>query len=91
MFDPSKLYISSPYWLIPSGIVLYLAYNAVSNLLWHPLAAFPGPSIAAVSTLYKAYIELVSKGSFIHTLEKLHDQYGMCMSQKMSEIAYRPA
>jgi hypothetical protein len=67
----------SLYWLIPSGIAVYLAYNAVSNLFWHPLAAFPGPPIAAISTLYKAYIDLVSKGSFVHVLEKLHTQYGM--------------
>jgi hypothetical protein len=77
MFDVSDLYIVSLYWLVPSAIAVYLAYNAVSNLFWHPLAAFPGPSIATISALYKAYIDLVSKTSFVHRLDKLQAQYGM--------------
>lgn len=71
MLDSSELYIGSLYWPIPSKIAVYLAYSAVFNVFWYPLAAFPGLAIA-ISTLYKAYIDLVSKASFIHTLEKLH-------------------
>lgn len=77
MVDSSELYIVSLYWLIPSGIAVYLAYNAVFNLFWHPLAVFPGPPIAAISTLYMSHIDFVSKGSLVHVLEKPNDQYGM--------------
>ncbi|RVX69702.1 hypothetical protein B0A52_06346 [Exophiala mesophila] len=56
--------------------LLGLAYRVVYNLYFHPLAAFPGPNIAAVTSLYKAYIDVVARSSFVHTLEKLHRQYG---------------
>jgi hypothetical protein len=76
MPDTGELNIASLCWLIPSGIAVYWVYVVGFNLFWHPLAAFPGPPLAAISTLYKAYIDLVSKSSFVHTLEKLHAQYG---------------
>ena len=72
MVDGSELYTVSLYWLIPSGIAVYLTYNAVFNLFWHLLTVFPGPPIAVISTLYKTHIDLVLKGSFVYILEKLY-------------------
>lgn len=72
MVGSSGLCTVSLDWLIPNGIAVYLAYHAVFNLFWHLLAVFPGPPIAVISTLYKAHIDLVLKGSFVHILEKLY-------------------
>ncbi|EED13527.1 cytochrome P450, putative [Talaromyces stipitatus ATCC 10500] len=89
MLDSGELDIASLCWLIPSGIAVYWVYIAVFNIFWHPLAAFPGPPIAAISTLYKAYIDLVSKSSFVHTLEKLHAQYGDVVRVGPNEIHFQ--
>lgn len=71
-----ELPTGNPIWLVAAGYVCYTIYHLLYNLFWHPLASFPGPTIAATTPLYKAYIDLVAKSSFVHTLEKLHAQYG---------------
>lgn len=53
-----------------------LIYRAINRLYFHPLSAFPGPTIAAITGLYKAYIDVVAQSSFVHNLERLHAIYG---------------
>jgi hypothetical protein len=60
-----------------AGITAWWAVQILQAWVWHPLSAFPGPRLAALTTYYKFWIDCVVKGSFIHTLEKLHEQYGM--------------
>lgn len=61
------VWLSFSIWWISRGI---------SRLYFHPLSAFPGPPIAAVTGLYKAYIDVVAQTSFVHNLERLHAIYG---------------
>ncbi|KAF5345151.1 hypothetical protein D9758_009719 [Tetrapyrgos nigripes] len=45
--------------------------------LWSPLAPFPGPLLAALSTnLYQAYYDVYHNGKFVAHLHDLHKQYG---------------
>jgi hypothetical protein len=76
MLNIDKLSTGSVIWLVAAGLVIYVVYCMLHNLVWHPLASFPGPRVAAVTSLYRAYIELVAKSSFVYQLEKLHTQYG---------------
>jgi hypothetical protein len=76
MLNIDKLPSGSVEWLVVAGLAIYVVYRMLYRLVWHPLASFPGPCVAAVTSLYKAYIELVAKSSFVHELEKLHSQYG---------------
>ena len=76
MLNVQELDTGSLLWLIASGCCVYAAYHTLYNLFWHPLASFPGPPVAAATSLYKAYIDLVAKSSLVHTLEKLHAKYG---------------
>ena len=55
------------YW---AGLVLY-------RLFFHPLAKFPGPRWAAVTSWYEAYYEIVKKGQYSKKISQLHDQYGV--------------
>lgn len=55
----------------------WLILRGLSNVYFHPLSNFPGPQAAAFTGLYKAYIDVVAQSSFVHTLEKLHRQYGI--------------
>jgi hypothetical protein len=63
--------------LLASGIIVYALGLIVYRLYLHPLAKFPGPRIAAVTSFYEGYFEIVQKGQYSKHISKLHDQYGM--------------
>ncbi|KAK8221457.1 cytochrome P450 [Phyllosticta capitalensis] len=52
------------------SVALYLLYQAVL----HPLAKYPGPRLAAVINLWKAYH--VAVGDYEHAILALHQKYG---------------
>lgn len=55
---------------------VYLASVAVYRLYFHPLAAIPGPKLAALSQWYQAYYNIIKKGHFYDHLDGLHKKYG---------------
>lgn len=59
-----------------SAWLLQRAVTGVSNLFFHPLAAFPGPRAAAFTAWYKTYQELFLGRSWIDVLHELHTKYG---------------
>jgi hypothetical protein len=56
--------------------VFYVIGLYIYRLFFHPLAKFPGPKIAAATSWYEAYFEIVLKGQYSRQISKLHDQYG---------------
>lgn len=50
-------------------VVLYRLY-------FHPLKEFPGPKLAAASTLYRAYYQVYRDGDHLAQATRLHDRYG---------------
>jgi hypothetical protein len=67
-----------------------LAYSIVLGLyrlFFHPLAKFPGPKLAAVSTLYRAYYQVWKDGALLYKSIELHNSYGMLhFLQILSEL-----
>jgi hypothetical protein len=61
---------------IVASFVAYAVYTVIYNVYFHPLAQFPGPSLAATTTYWKAYVESIANRSFCHELIELHAQYG---------------
>jgi len=59
--------IATVLWLI--GIVVY-------RLLLHPLAKFPGRKLAALTTWYEGYYDIVHKGRYLWQIEEMHKKYG---------------
>lgn len=57
-------------------LCLWIASVAVYRLLFHPLAAFPGPKLAAITTWYEGYYDVVKKGRFTFYLGAIHKKYG---------------
>ena len=67
--------------LAPATVALlgigYVLWLCVYRLLFHPLAKFPGPKLAALTTWYEGYYDCVAyKGRFTFKLKDLHDLYG---------------
>jgi len=61
--------------LVASVLLIVLgAYR----LVFHPLASFPGPYLAATTDMYRAYYDIAHQGGgeMVHHLEELHSIYG---------------
>ncbi|EMD63707.1 hypothetical protein GGP41_005656 [Bipolaris sorokiniana] len=67
----------------------YLIARAFYRLYLHPLAKFPGPKIAAVTSFYEGYYEIVLKGQYSKQISKLHDQYGPIIRVTPDELHIR--
>lgn len=48
----------------------------IYRVTFHPLAAFPGPRLAALTNLYGASYDLLPNRSYCKQLPALHDKYG---------------
>jgi hypothetical protein len=69
----------SPLALVGGALGAFAAYLvalAVYRLFLHPLAKFPGPRLAAATTLYEAWFEIGLKGQYSREIGRLHDVYG---------------
>lgn len=74
-------------WLLLS----WVAYNAIKivyNLYFHPLAKYPGPSFAAASDWWQAYIEVFMAKSLSKELWNLHQQYGACITEIQRTVGF---
>lgn len=56
--------------------VTYILFLVLSRLVFHPLASFPGPKLAALTEWYEFYFSAIQDGQYPFHLEKLHDLYG---------------
>lgn len=63
--------------LLAAAFILYRLSLVVYRCYLHPLARFPGPRLAAVTSLYEAYHEIVLNGQYSKKISELHDRYGM--------------
>jgi hypothetical protein len=63
--------------LLLTALLTYFAFKWVYRLYFHPLAKFPGPWLAAVSTWYEGYYDIVKKGRYIFEVEKMHQSHGL--------------
>ncbi|KAF2730915.1 benzoate 4-monooxygenase cytochrome P450 [Polyplosphaeria fusca] len=62
--------------LVLSLVVGYVICNAIYNLYFHPLAGFPGPWWAHVSTLHEFYYDVVQGGLYTKVIHQMHEKYG---------------
>jgi hypothetical protein len=62
--------------ILAASLLLYALGSLVYRLYLHPLAKFPGPRLAAVTSFYEGYFEIVLKGQYSRQISKLHDEYG---------------
>ena len=79
LYDLSLVALAS--WL------LYLLIGGIYRLTLHPLAKFPGPKLAALTSWYEFYHDVIHRGCFIWKLQELHDRYGISLSCASHESA----
>jgi cytochrome P450 len=60
--------------------------TAIHNLFFHPLAAVPGPTLHAVSSL--PYIEQLIRGQWPFTLKHLHEKYGPVVRVTNNDVSF---
>ncbi|KAI1178015.1 cytochrome P450 [Nemania sp. FL0916] len=60
----------------------------IYRLFFSPLARFPGPKLAATSTLYEAYYDLIHKGGgqMAFKIKELHEKYGPIVRVGPNEV-----
>ena len=58
------------------AIPIALCLLIIHRLYFHPLSKFPGPKLAAISSLYEFYFNVVKGGRYIWEIQQMHQQYG---------------
>ncbi|KAK0507631.1 hypothetical protein JMJ35_010154 [Cladonia borealis] len=72
---------------MPPGLFTVLATLILAQLGWcivvslyrlffHPLAKIPGPRLAALTSCYEFYYDVIQPGRYIWKIKSLHEQYG---------------
>ena len=69
-----------------AAFILYASTTAVYRLFFSPLAAFPGPKMAAATGWYEFYFDVVKRGQYIYEIEKMHHKYGNSSSYPSESI-----
>lgn len=59
-----------------ASIIVWFALRSIYRLYFHPLSKFPGPKLAAITSGYEFYYNVVRRGMFIWEIERMHQQYG---------------
>lgn len=58
------------------GVLISLVIRLVYRVYFHPLRKIPGPKLAAATSAYIFYFNVIKQGTFIWQLERLHEVYG---------------
>lgn len=56
---------------------LWTIYGAIYRLYLSPIAKFPGPKLAALTSWYEIYFNIVRDGQWLWEIKRMHEEYGM--------------
>lgn len=54
----------------------FIVFTALSRLFLSPLARIPGPTLAALTSWYECYYDVMKPGQYVWKIKELHTQYG---------------
>lgn len=58
------------------AVIIWLALRSIYRLYFHPLSKFPGSKLAAITSGYEFYYNVIKSGSYIWEVERMHNVYG---------------
>lgn len=61
---------------LSAALLAYWIARAIYRITFHPLAGFPGPKLAAITSMYGGWYDLRFAPSYCKQLPALHDKYG---------------
>ncbi|KAE9985723.1 hypothetical protein BLS_005689 [Venturia inaequalis] len=64
---------------IAAVFILWIVYHilvALYRVTYHPLTAFPGPKLAALSYKYEFYFDGILGGQYTAEISRMHEKYG---------------
>jgi len=73
LLDPAR---SSAVGFAFTLIVIYIFSRGIYNLYFHPLCKIPGPRVAAVSSFYDFWYDVIKGGTYLWEIRKMHEIYG---------------
>ncbi|PPQ79817.1 hypothetical protein CVT25_002971 [Psilocybe cyanescens] len=62
--------------------------QAWKRLYYHSLSRYPGPRLAALTSWYRAYYDIVKDGGWSEHLEHLHNRYGTIIRVGLNELHF---
>ncbi|KAH8424175.1 putative cytochrome P450 oxygenase [Aspergillus melleus] len=65
---------------------VFLIFQSIYRLFFHPLRHIPGPKLAALSYFYEFYYNCVRGGKFLFEIERMHQIYGPIVRINPQEI-----
>lgn len=85
-----SLYGTSIWWNIAQLLILslagYIAYwfcLVFYRLFLHPLRNVPGPKLAAATSWYEFYQDVILDGHYLKEYPRLHEEYGTALSPSL--------
>ena len=57
-------------------LIVHRIFVVLYRVFFHPLSRFPGPALAASTTLYRAYYQVYRDGDHLAQATRLHETYG---------------
>jgi hypothetical protein len=76
-------------FLLVCTLLVYAGIKIIYRLFFSPLAGFPGPVLAAATSFYEIYFDVVKGGQLIWEIERLHSKYGPVVRINPSEVHIR--
>ena len=74
--------------LCGATVLLFLILaKYIYRLTFHPLSKFPGPTLAAATSLYGAFYDLGPNTSYVKSFPDLHEKYGLFILSFVARIA----
>lgn len=56
--------------------ITYYVFVAIHRLYFSPLAKFPGPKLAALTSWYEFYYDVILQGRYLWRIAEIHQEYG---------------